>query len=103
MVSGLARFGAAGVQRCFFEAHFQLRFLSLLGGLLGGSWAILAPKRLPNGAQKGAQSVKKSGLQRAFASRLVLGAIFRWKICLFRVFFVMFFQCIVWPMEEGNA
>ena len=74
-----------------------------LGRALGGLLGDLGAQKGPKWGSEGSPKREKSGLQRASASRSVFGAIFRRKICLFHIFFFMFFQCIVWPMEEGNA
>ena len=77
-----------------FEAHFLPCFLALLGGLLGASWAILAPKRVPNGAQKGAQSVKKVVSSGLLLLVLFLERFFDEKYIFFICFVFMVFQCI---------
>ena len=47
------------VIRCFFEAHFQLRFLSLLGGLLGGFGRSWRPKGPQEGVNREPKAWKK--------------------------------------------
>ena len=99
---GWAAMACAWGPEVLFEAHFLSWFLALLGGLLGASWAILAPKRVPDGAQKGAQSVKKVVSSGLLLLVLFLERFFDEKYIFF-IRFLMVFRCIVWPMEEGNA
>ena len=84
-----------------FEAHCLLCFFALLGGLLGASWAILAPKRVPNGAQKGAQSVKKVVSSGLLLLVLFLELFFDEKYVFFIYFFSYVFHALFrrWKRE----
>ena len=97
------RWFARELQRCFL----RLIFYSVFWRSEERSWGPLGRSWRPKGSQMGLRREPKSWKKwspAGFCFSCYFWSDFSLKNMSFsNVVFLMFFQCIVWPMEEGNA